>query len=446
KAGLHEIRARQAATKEMIDQIDWRQEFQAAGMDQEIESERFQGFVDWVNDPYDSQVSGVTKVISYLLPLSLITLLILGILGIINFLPAIGVAMITGFLLKKYVKKVNNITEKSNEGLATLDACSSLILLIENHQFKSPFLKQLKKTFQHDKLVASASIKKLHAILYLINSRSNLFYAIFNLLLFLDIHLLVKIAHWKKKHREEVVRWFDAIASMEAINSMAGYAYANTTYTFPEVVKAGYILSAENIGHPLIKPDERINNHFKMEGKGSIALITGSNMSGKSTFLRTLGTNAVLAYMGAPVCANQMQISIMQLFSSMRTEDNLEEHISSFYAELKRIKQLLQLLKKEEPVLFMLDEILKGTNSQDRHAGAEALVRQLAKENVMGFVSTHDLELGKLADELPEVINYSFNSEIKNDKIIFDYKLTRGLCHSFNASKLMEQIGIDLHS
>jgi DNA mismatch repair ATPase MutS len=167
-------------------------------------------------------------------------------------------------------------------------------------------------------------------------------------------------------------------------------------------------------------------------------------MSGKSTFLRTVGVNAVLALMGAPVCAKMLEISNLQVFTSMRTEDDLEESVSSFYAELKRLKQLLGSINSEIPVLFMIDEVLKGTNSEDRHKGASALIRQLNKAYAFGFVSTHDIELGKITNELQGVKNYSFNSLIEGDEIIFDYTLTEGICKSFNATKLMQLMGIEI--
>ena len=206
-------------------------------------------------------------------------------------------------------------------------------------------------------------------------------------------------------------------------------------------------MKPKNWGNPLIFANERICNDFSLKEQGQIAVVTGSNMSGKSTFLRTLGVNAVLAFTGAPCCAASITLSNFQVFTGMRTQDNLEEHVSSFYAELKRIKQLLETVQKNEsPVFFLLDEILKGTNSKDRHLGSAALVRQLSEEQAFGLVSTHDLELGDLADVMDKVVNYSFNSHINGNEISFDYKLTRGICRSFNASKLMENMGIKIKS
>jgi DNA mismatch repair ATPase MutS len=198
------------------------------------------------------------------------------------------------------------------------------------------------------------------------------------------------------------------------------------------------------LGHPLIHADRRITNDFTLEGRGTIALVTGSNMAGKSTFLRTVGINTVLALAGAPVCADDLEVSCLQVFTSMRTQDDLNENTSSFMAELRRINQLVNLLRSEEtPVLFLLDEILKGTNSVDRHAGAKALARQLSRARAYGLLSTHDLELVSLSREM-NLANYSFNSRIEDDKIWFDYHLTEGPCQTANATALMRQLGVGL--
>jgi len=231
---------------------------------------------------------------------------------------------------------------------------------------------------------------------------------------------------------------------MEPLNSISAFAFANEKYIFPKVNEGAPIFSAEKLGHPLIPSKQRINNNFQLKGKGAIGVITGSNMSGKSTFLRTIGVNAVLAFAGAPVCADQLELSIFQVFTSMRTKDNLEENISSFYAELLRLKMLLQTINENRPVLFLLDEILKGTNSADRHIGAESLIIQLSQLNAFGLISTHDLKLGKLKLKTDKLRNYNFSSSIDGQEIIFDFKLRDGICRSTNASQLMAKIGIQI--
>jgi DNA mismatch repair ATPase MutS len=206
------------------------------------------------------------------------------------------------------------------------------------------------------------------------------------------------------------------------------------------------LLEGEAIGHPLIGQQQRIDNPISLPGNGAIWLVTGSNMSGKSTYLRTVGLNAVLALTGSPVCANKLRLSPMEVVTSMRTIDSLEENTSSFYAELKRLHSVIEIVKANPNVLFLLDEILKGTNSRDRQAGARALVQQLHKYSGSGLVSTHDIELVDMAGQMPEDIhNYSFNCTVTPDgQLHFDYTLTPGQCLSMNATALMRAMGIEV--
>jgi DNA mismatch repair ATPase MutS len=242
-----------------------------------------------------------------------------------------------------------------------------------------------------------------------------------------------------------VRQWFAARGEAEALYSLAGFAYANPGYALPEITTHALQYEARQLGHPLILAGKRVSNDFSMDGLGKTLVVTGSNMSGKSTFLRTLGINAVLALAGAPVCATACRLSVFRVFTAMRTQDSLEESVSSFYAELKRLRQLIELLPTGQPVFYLLDEILKGTNSHDRHEGAKALIRQLHKHHASGLVSTHDLALGQLGEVSPEYVqNYSFNSDFADGKLHFDYKLREGVCRSFNASQLMRQMGIEM--
>lgn len=238
--------------------------------------------------------------------------------------------------------------------------------------------------------------------------------------------------------------WVSAVSEFEVLSSLAGFSYANPSYTFPEIKSEPYTIHFEQVGHPLISLESRVCNHFHLAGKGEIAVITGSNMAGKSTFLRTIGVNMVLALMGAPCCASSGQVSHMQLFTSMRTQDNLEEGASSFYAELRKIEQLLKMIESGQAIFFMLDEMFKGTNSKDRYKGGVSLIKQLSELNAFGIISTHDLELAKLAANHMMVANYSFNSEIKAGEMTFNYTLTQGICSDFNASALMKRSGIKI--
>jgi len=287
-------------------------------------------------------------------------------------------------------------------------------------------------------------ITQLRQILNRIETRHNFFYWIFNIIFLLDLIWLMQAAGWKQKHSTKIAKWFNCLSHFELLASIGLSRFANPDWVDPVLSEHPFTLQAQALGHPLIHPKERQSNNFELQDQGTVVVLTGSNMSGKSTFLRTVGINTVLAYMGAPVCAQSLTLGHMKVFTSMRTTDNLEQHVSSFYAELKRLRQLIQHLKQPVPTLFLLDEILKGTNSEDRHKGAIALIKQLHTLSAFGIVSTHDLALGRLAESHDYIENYSFNSQLKEGALHFDYLLTKGICHSFNASELMAQMGIEM--
>ncbi|MEO1049672.1 MAG: DNA mismatch repair protein MutS [Bacteroidota bacterium] len=437
---------RQEAVKELTSSVEWRQDFQASGMHFQDEKNEIHVLLEWIKEETEIKNRSLYLLASWAMPILLFTILGLVAFKVITIYYFFGILAINGIILRSFYDPVKDITDKAYKSTKTLKSYASLIRMIEESNFHSKELTSLKANFNHDNFKASAVVGQLQRLLDFLLSRANMLYGLIDLLLLMDIHLLLRAEKWRKENKEEVSKWFDSISEFETINSMAGFAYANPEYAYPVISDNTHYLNAQEMGHPLIKSASRISNDFRIdEGKGEVIIVTGSNMSGKSTFLRTIGVNLVLALAGAPVCSKAFEVSNIQVFTSMRTQDDLEESISSFYAELKRIRQLLDLLEDgDQPVLFMLDEILKGTNSQDRHTGGVALVKQLSKTNAVGLISTHDLDLGNTSKTYENVKNFSFNSKIINDEIIFDYKLTEGVCQSFNASKLMQKIGIQI--
>ncbi|MEQ9423396.1 MAG: hypothetical protein RJQ09_03180 [Cyclobacteriaceae bacterium] len=333
------------------------------------------------------------------------------------------------------------VTDVAKNGLSLLENQLLLIKQYKRVSLKSQFFRNCDSALLEGS-PAEEQINDLARLLNHLNNRGNFIYWIFNTIFLLDIYLIISIEKWKKRNADHLPNWIDAISDIEAINSLAGFAFAHPAYVLPEISQ-GLSLRATDLGHPLIKHENRVSNDFEI-GNAKIGVVTGSNMSGKSTFLRTVGVNLVLAQIGAVVCAKSFSFSPILVYSSMRTSDNLEESVSSFYAELQRIEGLLRLLKEGRKVFFLLDEILKGTNTHDRQLGAKSLILQLIEHNCVGLVSTHDIALGELAQKHQEIRNLHFSSEIKNDKLFFDYTLKPGICQSFNASELMEQIGIKL--
>ncbi|PWJ42776.1 MutS-related protein [Sediminitomix flava] len=434
-----DIIIKQEIVEELSSLVDWRTQFEALS---EHFHQKHKGnesnIIDYlkVNHTVPSSIRAIAwlcgalslaAIAFWLLDYTPITLLFLPIL-------------INGVLIYKYhevITQTTNALAKNSSLLATYNAQFELIV---NQEFK------------HSKLIASKNllvegnalpaIQSLNKIAYRFESRTNNFYWILNILFLIDVHNLYSASTWVKNYQFKISEWIDVIANFEANNSIAAFSFANPKFHFPKISDQAYIFESEELGHPLIIAEKRVHNNFNFNKEGQLALITGSNMSGKSTFLRTCGINMVLAFMGAPVCAKSMIISPSRIFTSMRTEDNLEESVSAFYAELRRIQMLLESVENnKEPLIFMLDELLKGTNSEDRHAGAEALIKQLKNTGVSGFISTHDLGLGRLEDDT-FIQNYSFTSSLKGNELVFDYKIKDGMCENFNALTLMKQIGI----
>jgi DNA mismatch repair ATPase MutS len=319
-----------------------------------------------------------------------------------------------------------------------------LISFFEKNSFESAYLNTLKGSLMDKKgLSAGKQINKLINIIDAVDNRANAYFFIINLLTLWDYQFILVLENWKMASGVSLENWFEAIGEVEALSSLALLKHDNPDWATPEFSESGLCYYANELGHPLL-PETRISNNLDLRNKSNILLITGSNMSGKSTFLRTAGINLVLAYAGSPVCARSFQCSLMRLQTCMRITDNLEHSTSSFYAELLRIKEIVMTSERGEPLFFLLDEIFKGTNSIDRHAGAEAVINKLSKLTTLGLVSTHDLELGEIERKNPKIRNYHFREFYKDSRIYFDYKLRTGISETRNAAYLMKMAGIDI--
>lgn len=454
---------RQKAIKELSPKLDWRQDFQAAGMHFNNSKSDYNKLLAWIEEPVQL-LPHRTKYLVISISLAVLATLAAAyfIYGLVNFADHFSIRYIIPLVLallvnKQYLKKSRHVAEhiidNTLPNIAILGGYQSLIARIEPESFDSEILKQLQSVFSRNGYSAVKEINSLKKILEIFQQKgtknsvgNNAFYSIFNMLWLLDTYLIILTEKWKSKNSAYLKTWASAVSEFEVLSSLAGFSYSNPSFSFPEIKEEPYVIDFELLGHPLISQEGRVCNDFHLNGRGEIVLITGSNMAGKSTFLRTIGVNLVLALMGAPCCAKAGTVSHMKIFTSMRTQDNLEEGISSFYAELKRIEQLLKLIESGETIFFLLDEMFKGTNSQDRYKGGASLIRQLSELNAFGIISTHDLELARLTASQLSVANFSFNSEIKAGEIIFDYALTKGICTDFNASELMKKSGIRILS
>ncbi|AQS60008.1 MutS family DNA mismatch repair protein [Desulforamulus ferrireducens] len=441
---LKDIRARQTALQELAPRLDWRQQLQAIGMGSQYKAGELKKLWLWAKEKSPLWQSQAI----YLLALLPITTWLLFILMAWQWVPTY--IPLTLFLLQALLVTVGQVfvsqafgdTERAAAELARL---SRLLTHIEGQQFQSPLLVELQRRLLRDDKSASQQVKALSKIAVLINLRYSVVYHFVNALFFCDLYTIRALEQWKRQYGMYLEDWFRVIGQFEALASLAALAHDQPHWVFPEVKEAKPFLVAVNLGHPLIKPATRVCNDVALPRSGTVHIITGSNMSGKSTLLRTVGINLVLAYAGAPVCASELRCSLMHIYTSMRVQDSLEESVSSFYAELKRIKLVIEAARRGSPLIFLLDEIFKGTNSRDRIAGARTVIKNLARQEVIGFVTTHDLELGSLEKENPaQIQNYHFSDEIINQTITFDYRLKKGISQTTNALALMKMVGIEV--
>lgn len=450
------IHFRQQAVAELRPQLDWRHTFEALAYLNEAVSLPTTSLRQWATAE-GTPMPTYLNVARFLMPIGTLALFIAWLSGWVSGWAVVAAFAVSGLLLSRVSERSKQVSEQTADITAALDTFRDLLAHAEAVDGKGERLRAIRETLksgQESGLVHSSSVLvgQLSDLVQNFNFRRNpYFYLFVGLPVLWDIHYLIRLENWRKQHGPHLERWFSALAELEALNSLAGFAYAHPTYTQPDLVETDELtLDAQQAAHPLLIPGKGVANSLTVEGKGQTVLITGSNMSGKSTFLRTLGANVVLALAGAVVSAERFAVSPVRLFTSMRTQDSLEESTSSFYAELKRLQTLIRLTNdsNQTPVLYFLDEILKGTNSADRHRGAEALIRQLHQTTASGFVSTHDLELGQLTNDLGQpldfVRNYHFQSDILDGKLLFDYRLRDGICRSFNASQLMRSIGINI--
>jgi hypothetical protein len=441
------IKERQEAAKELAPQQEWRQQLQAYGLSKQLTLKTEENITSWLQEENRFIDPIYWKIFRFLLPALSIACLVLYLNDMIPEGPFYTLMLMFLAISLGISKKIMPAWTKLGKITAELETLSDSIGLVEKHSFKSPLLQQLKRTFSPaNDQPASSNIRALKKILDRLDYRLNpIVFIPLSIFLCWDLQQIFALEKWKKKNQGQLGDWFSALAQLEALSTLGSISFNHPEWCFVELSTEEGILKAEEMGHPLIPPVKRINNSFSTTGINKISLITGSNMAGKSTFLRSTGINIVLAMMGAPVCARSLTLSPMKVMSSMRISDNLEESTSTFYAELKKLKEVIEAVNKNEKVFLLLDEILRGTNSADRHAGSKALIKQLIQHKAVGMVATHDLELAKLEKEYPANIrNYHFDVQVANDELYFDYRLKGGVCQSMNASILMKKIGIEL--
>ena len=439
-----EILHRQEAVKELKDKLDWRQHFQAFGMAMNDDADHVRLLKLWLSDTPFVLPNLWLKWALLLVPLWTITGLIFSAYHG-SWALALFFLLLPGVILMKTTERVNKAHQRTTHAENILSFYARLIRHIENEECGTSRLSLLRKRFFDGDQQASDQIRQLSYIIGQLNVRYNAFAILFNLIGLWDLFWVLRLEKWRAKNKEKLPDWFTSLALYEAYISLATLCYNQPDWVFPILDDREEIVG-KMVGHPLIFHRKRVCNDFISPTKAHIKLITGSNMAGKSTFLRTVGINIILAMTGSVVCAKSIRMPLLAVFSSMRTQDALHESTSSFYAELKRLKLIIEAVENNENIYFLLDEILKGTNSRDRHTGSRALIKQLIKSGGGGIIATHDLELGNLEETSKGAIeNLCMEVAVEDGALNFDYRLKKGVSKSFNATILMKEMGIKIN-
>ncbi|MGK0465508.1 MutS-related protein [Clostridium sp.] len=444
---VEEIYKRQKAIKELASIVGWRQRFQAEAILSEHKNHNPEKLYGWVKDKNEFFLKSWVRIIVRIIPVITLSLLAASfIFKAVSYKIFLAALVVHIILLVIGYKEISLSLDTVHQYKDTLLIYNKLLMHIEKKTFHSEYLIKLRaKLINTEGITASSQIKKLANLVNLISDRANMYYLPINILLLWDYQCLINLQRFKNESGPFLKTWLEVIGEIEALNSLSIISYENNDWATPKFQSGSPIFKAGNLGHPLLG-SSRVYNDINIAKSQNVLLITGSNMSGKSTLLRTTGINLVLAYAGAPVCGNTFTCSIMDIYTCMRTSDNLEKNISSFYAELLRIKTLVSATENNAPIFFLLDEIFKGTNSIDRHTGATVLVTKLSNENALGFVSTHDLELGDIENTNDKVKNFHLREYYKDDKLFFDYKLRSGVSTTRNALYLMKMAGLEIPS
>jgi hypothetical protein len=437
-----EIKLNQEAIKELHDDLEWRQSILAYSKTTKDSKEIYTDLIKWSKGKAQKS-SLILNIISFLFP----AIYIVSLAGMIftdndafNNL-ALLMFFINLFILMTQISKIKAEMMGASRIKDILLNYSIIIKQIENKEFKSEKLNQLKEKLNNDKGLASEQIKKLSSLFGQLESILNPIGAgLFNGTTLYHLHTLRSLYKWKSDYRTKITDWLNVIGEIEQLNSYANFAYNNNDFTYPSLNSESKI-EFNDLGHPLLDSQTRINNTVDFNNQNFI-ILTGSNMSGKSTFLRSLGINMVLAGTGSPICASKANIHPLNVLVSMRLADSLSDNESYFFAEVKRLKEIMD--KADKTVSFvLLDEILRGTNSDDKRTGTVEVIKKIIGKNVIGAIATHDLKVCDTSQEYPEtLINKCFEVEIINNELDFDYKLRDGVCKNKSATFLMKKMEV----
>ncbi len=436
---IENIPKKQEAIKELAQMPEWRQNFSAIASLTKAETSS-ETIDSWLTD-YSPFVPKIMRVLPWIF--SGISLIVFALyftdvvpisLLVLNLMLGLGISGM-------YMKKITGLTAKASKAQSTFQQYNKLLTLIEDTEFKSTYLQKCKGKVLGDSEKTSAVIRKFAKQLNSLDKNNNFLYLFFANGFFLrTLSHCYQVEKWIQKHGGSVEIWFETIAFFDAYISLGNFAFNHPKYTYPSLSEREIVLKSEGAGHPLLHPEKSILNDFQIE-KEQFFIITGANMAGKSTFLRTVSLQIVMANVGLPVCASAVEYSPIKLITSMRTTDSLTDDESYFFSELKRLKFIVDEIQ-EDQYFIVLDEILKGTNSTDKAKGSRKFVERLVASKSTGIIATHDLSLCEVAKELPQIENHYFDAEIIDNELHFDYKFKDGICQNMNASFLLRKMGI----
>ena len=437
------IHSRQQAAEELCAEPEWCQHFRAAGA---LHPTQALDAVILKSGPTESPFFSKHSTVRLILWIA--NTIVIVSWAVTSFTPLpFSISLVLSLLqlsaLALYIKKINAYHQRLNLFLKTISNYLPLVRLIHDQSFRSPYLQKIRHSLFTPESNSLQALTQLHRIQNSLDQRGNIVIAfILNGLYLKDFHTLLRLDHWRKKYGPDIETWTDVLSEADALISMANYRFNHPAYCLP-VICQDRLLDTEEIGHPLLKSERNVTNDFSIRSLHQIAIVTGANMAGKSTFLRTIGVNLILAQSGNVVCSRYFAFQPMMLFTSMRTTDSLSKDTSYFHAELLRLQQLVNIAQQEDKVFIILDEMLKGTNSVDKLNGSLAFLKRILSYPISGLVATHDLALGELADDFPEhFFNVCFEIVHSGSQITYDYKLHPGISSNMNASILLKQMGL----
>jgi MutS domain V len=438
-ATVPEILERQAAVRELRGRLDFRENVAIVGEDLRVgvHPEELLAWAEEEVPPPETWLRVVAPLLAAAMVAGAVLWSVKDIAGLL-----VAVLLVEAAIQFRFRKRIERV-HRAEHAFADLELLSGLLVRIEREQFESPHLRSLKQSLESRHAQASEAIARLRRRIDLLMSRDNLILRVLDIPLLYSVQVVLAVEEWQRQHGASVRRWVETVGQMESLVSLGAYSYEHPEDPFPEFANEAACFEADALGHPLIAAASCVRNSVSLCGDRRVLLVSGSNMSGKSTLLRAVGIAVVMAMAGAPVRARALRLTALQVGASIRVNDSLREGSSRFYAEITRLRGIFDMAGASRPLLFLIDEMLQGTNSHDRRIGAEAMVRGLLEGGAIGLVTTHDLALTEIAGPFDGAVrNVHFQDELENGKIRFDYRLREGVVTKSNGLELMRSIGL----